>query len=269
MATVARKRQIINRYRKCQIACPKYYDTEIKTLSDFFSVFHFLLEPGKTFWFRGHADLRYRLAPSALRYSTIVERETALGLVTDMKRFIGMRLQRPPAANDNLGWMQVAQHHGLPTRLLDWTHNAAVALFFACSEGPDVDGLVAVLNPSELNQAVDPKLARIMDGERDANLIEPYFKLNGRVSNRGKRTIALNPTWNTERIALQHGCFTLHGSRKFDLDSDQARSLLCVPILKEHKESLLNELERVGIGEMFIFPEPEHVCRYLRRKEKL
>jgi hypothetical protein len=186
-----------------------------------------------------------------------------------MKRFLGMKLSRPPALDDNLGWMQVAQHHGLPTRLLDWTQNAAVALFFACCEKPDIDGLVVILNPIELNQAVNPKLPRIMDSERDAAVIQPYFRLGGRVNLRGKRTIALNPTWNTERIALQHGCFTLHGSRNFELDRRQASSLMYVPILRDHKESLLSELERVGIGEMFIFPEPEHVCSYLRRKEKL
>ena len=165
--------------------------------------------------------------------------------------------------------MQVAQHHGLPTRLLDWTQNAAVALFFACYEKPDLDGLVVILNPIELNQTANPKLARVMDSERDGNEIQPYFRLGAHVNPRGKRTVALNPTWNTERIALQHGCFTLHGSRKFELDRKQASSLLYVPILREHKESLLSELERVGIGEMFIFPEPEHVCSYLRRKEKL
>lgn len=267
--TLKRKWEISRRYRKCPIKCHRYLDTEIASLSDFFSVFHFVLEPGKTFWFRGHSDLEYKLAPSALRYETVDERERALGLVTEVKRFLGMKLNRPPASDDNLGWMQVAQHHGLPTRLLDWTQNAAVALFFACSGRPDKDGLVAVLNPIELNQAVNAKLPRIMDNERDADLIRPYFKLRGRINRRGKRTIALNPTWNTERIALQHGCFTLHGSRKFELDQSQASSLLYVPILREHKESLLNELERVGIGEMFIFPEPEHVCSYLRRKEKL
>jgi len=64
---------------------------------------------------------------------------------------------------------------------------------------------------------------------------------------------------------MQQGAFTLHGSRKFDLDRRQASSLLYVPILREHKSSLLNELERIGIGEMFIFPEPEHVCAHLRR----
>lgn len=246
-----------------------FKDTVIATLSDFFGVFNSLLEPNSLFWFRGHSNIDYRLAPSALRYQEVDRRNKALRLVSEMKRFLEMKLPRPPASDDDLGWMQVAQHYGLPTRLLDWTQNAAVALFFACCNEPDADGLVAILNPIELNQSYDPRSPRIFSSERDADTIKAYFRLDGRVRSRGKKTIAINPTWNTDRIALQQGAFTLHGSRNFDLDSHQASSLLYVPILHEYKLSLLNELGRVGIGEMFIFPEPEHVCAHLRRNAGL
>ncbi len=246
-----------------------YQDNVIASLSDFFAVFHSLLEPKKVFWFRGHSRVDYTLAPSALRYKEADSRERALGLVADMKRFLEMKLSRPPAADDDLGWMQVAQHYGLPTRLLDWTQNAAVGLFFACSKDLDADGLVVILNPIELNQGVDPRSPRIFNPQKDAQIIRPYFKLGGGVHARGKRTIAINPTWNTERIAMQQGAFTLHGARNFELDRKQASSLLYVPILQEHKEAVLNELERVGIGEMFIFPEPEHVCAHLLRMARL
>ncbi len=255
--------------KACPIDCPMYQDRIIASLSDFFAVFYSLLEPNKVFWFRGHSQVNYRLAPSALRYGNVDMRNRALDLVTDMKRFLEMKLPRPPAVDDDLGWMQVAQHYGLPTRLLDWTQNAALALFFACSKDPNENGLVAILNPTELNQKVDPSDPRIFNLQKDAKIINQYFNLGGQVNARGKRTVAINPTWNTERIAMQQGVFTLHGSRKFDLDRDQASSLLYVPILKEHKEGLLNELERVGIAEMFIFPEPEHVCAHLRRTAKL
>jgi hypothetical protein len=40
-------------------------------------------------------------------------------------------------------------------------------------------------------------------------------------------------------------------------------------IPSENKEDLLQELERVGINEMSIFPEPEHMCHYLVWREKL
>lgn len=261
---------IASRYRRCPIDCPIYLDTVIETLSDFFAVFHSLLEPAKVFWFRGHSKRTFRLCPSALRPVDASKRDDALALVTDMKRYLEMKLPRPPGPDDQLGWIQVAQHYGLLTRLLDWTHNAAVALFFASCDNNDDDGLVAILNPIELNQRVDPKRPRIFNAQKDSVVIAPYLELDGTLALRGgKHTIGINPTWNTERIAMQQGAFTLHGSRYFELDRKQASSLMYVPILREHKLSLLSELERVGIGEMFIFPEPEHVCAHLRRAAKL
>lgn len=264
------RRKIAARYRRCPIDCPVYLDTVIESLSDFFAVFHSLLEPGKVFWFRGHSKREYELCPSALRHADGKKRESALGLIADMKRFLEMKLPRPPAVDDHLGWMQVAQHYGLPTRLLDWTQNAAVALFFACCSNDDTDGLVVILNPIELNQRVDPRLPRVFNAQKDAAIIAPYLTLDGNTVRRGgKHTIGINPTWNTERIAMQQGAFTLHGSRTFALCRKQASSLLYVPILREHKGALLNELGRVGIGEMFIFPEPEHVCSHLKRTARL
>jgi hypothetical protein len=264
------RKKIAGRFRKCPIDCPVYLDTVIESLSDFFAVFHSLLEPGRIFWFRGHSRSEYELCPSALRHEDQGKREIGLGLIAEMKRFLEMKLPRPPAPDDHLGWMQVAQHYGLPTRLLDWTQNAAVALFFACCSNEKNDGLVAILNPIELNQRVDPRVPRVFNAQKDSSIIGPYLELDGTLAKRGgKHTIAINPTWNTERIALQQGAFTLHGSRKFALCRTQVSSLLYVPILREHKAGLLNELARVGIGEMFIFPEPEHVCAHLKRQAKL
>jgi hypothetical protein len=263
-ATETDRQNIARRFRRCPIRCPKYMSV-VATLGDFFTVCHSLLEEGKVFWFRGHSRVEYRLAPSALRYTQPEDRDRALDLVADMRRFLEIKLARPPASEDRLGWMQVAQHYGLPTRLLDWTQNVAVALFFACFQDSDSDGLVAILNPIELNQRVDPKSPRVFNPQRDNAVIGPYFDLDGQVLRSGLRTIAINPTWNSERIALQQGVFTLHGSRQFELNGDQTSSLMYIPVLREHKRSLLNELHRVGIGEMFIFPEPEHVCAHLKR----
>jgi len=263
--------EIRRRYAKCPIDCLVSQDTEIRTLSDYFAVFKSLIDSttNRLFWFRGHESVTFRLAPSALRYPKLEERNRALKLVNDMKRFLEMKLPKPPAREDDLGWIQVAQHYGLPTRLLDWTQNAAVALFFVCCKSHEEDGLVVIVNPIEINQVVDPKSPRVFNPHQDHDIIAPYLKLDGRAKPRGKSTIAINPTWNTERIALQHGAFTLHGSVTFELDRSQASSLLYVPIFRENKRSLLNELERVGIGEMFIFPEPEHVCADLRRNAGL
>ena len=96
-----------------------------------------------------------------------------------------------------------------------------------------------------------------------------YLELDGKRDNSGLKTIAIDPVWNSERIMLQQGVFTLHGSEKFTLTEKQAPGLIYLRIKNEYKSALLNELERTGINEMAIFPEPEHMCRYLKWRESL
>ena len=244
-------------------------DYKIESLSDFLSVFSSLLNKDDVFWFRGHADLCWELKPSALRYRTETERNKAFNLLSTFKRLVEMKLQRPPDPEDELKWVQLAQHYGLPTRLLDWTENAAIALYFACLR-PDRDGLVFALNPVDLNKSLDPKRHRVFDVNKDSDVIAPYLNLAGELNRKnGSETIAIHPTWNSERIMLQQGAFTLHGSKIFTLTGKQVPSLVYVPILKKYKKALNAELERFGVSEMTIFPEPEHVCSFLKQSAKL
>jgi hypothetical protein len=254
-------------YERTGPDCP-VYDYYVRDLSDYFAVFNTLLTEDRVFWFRGHSDLQYRFTPSALRYRTESQRNKALGLLAEFRRLGEIKIEKPPSPEDNLKWLQLAQHYGLPTRLLDWTENAAAALYFACRR-PDRHGLVGVLNPIDLNRVVDSNRPRIFDAHLDANVITPYLNLTGRINPRGRRTIAVLPILNSERIVLQKGVFTLHGSRAFALDRTQVPSLVYLPVLKEVKERLLAELDRVGINEMSLFPELEHICTHLKKKAKL
>jgi hypothetical protein len=235
-------------------------------LGKYFDVCNSLLRPGQTFWFRGHGFIEWGLTPSALRDQNLKIRNRALALLADFKRFGEIKLQNPPSPDEELKWVQLAQHYGLPTRLLDWTQNAAIALYFACLEHKDESGAVLILNPVDLNRAADPKNPRIFDAHVDAATINQYFALDGTRKADGLRTISIHPTWNSERIMLQQGTFTLHGSRDFTLTNKQASSLVCLEVRKEHKPTLLHQLERVGINEMSIFPELEHMCKYLKNR---
>jgi hypothetical protein len=250
----------------------RMYPQSIASLGDFFSVCTGLLKEDGVFWFRGHANLTWRLTPFALRYRSEEERDRALNLLKDFKRYAQIKLPHPPGRDEELEWVQQARHFGLPTRLLDWTRNAAIALYFACLRTPEEnnpDGAVFVLNPEDLNREADPKNARILDAHSDADRIAAYLRLPGNQDPHGLKTIAINPVWNSERIVVQQGTFTLHGSREFTLTRDQAPSLVCLKVRAESKQKLLSELEHAGINEMTIFPEPEHICRYLVWREKL
>lgn len=240
----------------------------IKTLSDYMAVFHTVVSSPDTYWFRGHSDASWTLTPSALRYDTKAKRDAALKLVSEFKRIAEIKLARPPGDDEDLKWVQIARHYGLPTRLLDWTENALIALYFSC-EDTDTDGLVFVLKPTDLNRSVKNRMARIVTAHQDVKLIDKYWSLGGERSQRGLHTIGINPVWNSERIVAQRGAFTLHGSRDFALTERIASSLVALPIMREVKERLLTELQRVGVDELTIFPELDHACNYLKKRSGL
>ena len=48
--------------------------------------------------------------------------------------------------NNYIRWLELAQHYGVPTRLLDWTENALIALYFACESNKNCDAVVWMLH---------------------------------------------------------------------------------------------------------------------------
>jgi hypothetical protein len=239
-------------------------EVQIRNLSEFLMV----LGTTDTLWCRGHDDLRHDLVPSALRYSTEDLRNSALKLIADFRRLGEIKLSRPPRWDEEFRWVQIAQHYGLPTRLLDWTESPTVALYFA-SQNPKADGGVYVMNPVDLNRASSPLRPRILDQHQDSKILEQYLRLTGSTSAKKKmKTVAINPVWNSERLVAQKGVFTLHGT-EFSLGGDQAPSLVFIPVLREFKLQLQRDLDRIGIDEMSMFPELEHTCRFLKKRAGL
>lgn len=250
----------------CPVRC-RILTQKIQNLADYISVISASITSKDVFWFRGHENVNWTLIPSALRYPRAQERTRALKLLSEFKRVAEIKIPRPPGPQEELKWVQLAQHYGLPTRLLDWTESATIALYFACLK-TSLDGVIFMLNPVDLNKLSYPSRPRIFDTQSDGSVIKRYLSLSGSQSKRGPGTIAVNPTWNSDRLMLQKSVFTLHGAR-FDLDKDQAPSLVAVPILRESKPSLREELGRVGVDESSIFPELEHTCNFLKRRANL
>ncbi len=254
------KKRISEKAADCEIL-----SSEVKNLGDYLSVLDSPTStPNDVFWYRGHSQYSYRLAPSALRYETIEERERAISSLDEFRRMYTYKLEKPPADDDLLRWNQLAQHYGLPTRLLDWTLNPLIALYFSCVSNPETDGIVYSFNPENLNRGTAKKEV-VLSVAEDKKLINSYLTAQCSQRKNGKKVLAVLPTWNSERIIQQKGAFTIHGNR-FDLDRKQAPSLVALPILKKYKSKLLRELDRVAVSEMYVFPEPEHICNYLKGK---
>jgi hypothetical protein len=227
---------------------------------------------GRQWVFRGHRDAVWDLKPS-LERSVCDRFELPCTKMIDVERYLVDYFRRNlhryqarvPAQDDVLEWLALMQHHGAPTRLLDWTYSCYVALFFAL-EAARPAGTCAVWAVDQIwlydtlkarsefaaAFAVDPKL-RTPEAHRAI--------LECRV-----RFVApLVPYFSNERMAVQQGVFLapLDLSTSF-MDNLQAvapaadlrqRVLkLEIPITRKPLYQMLMSLERLNVNRISLFP---------------
>ena len=158
-------------------------------------------------------------------------------------------LQGLPQPQTDFDWLSIAQHHGLPTRLLDWTANALAALWFAVSphshEKTD-EGVIWILE-------VEP------DNVKKPDPSENPFEL--------RRTYIFQPFHIDRRITAQAGWFSIHRyaeerGKFYALD----RIKIYRPHLRRHVvpssrfAGLRDELRILGITEATLFPDLSGLC---------
>ncbi len=90
---------------------------------------------------RGHAQFDWRLQADVFRPKADGQLHSENSLIRYFMAYAGTRHAHRPDHNDYLGWLTLARHYGLPTRLLDWSTSPLVALYFAVSED---EGTLAV-----------------------------------------------------------------------------------------------------------------------------
>lgn len=103
-------------------------------------------------WFRGHERASYRLVPSLLRPTP---GRAPMDEVSLTRHFRALNPDATPAGTPDFAALVTMQHYLAPTRLLDWTENLLVALFFAVRE-PHLDdcgedAAIWILNARRLN----------------------------------------------------------------------------------------------------------------------
>jgi hypothetical protein len=201
-------------------------------------------------WFRGQSDSTWALLPKAGRPNYYLPDDRDLG------RFNAWRHDAFPFLKidieSDFEMLAYAQHHGLATRLLDWTANPLVAAYFAVSADPDKDGVVFCYSPELF---VDLKTATLrQDGLHGIGLITRAF--DGRMLN-------------------QKGLFTVHSPPNASLDvkpisfmpDEPNLNLLVIPAkLKREMRKLLGDY---GVTEHFIFPDIDGVARHINANTEL
>lgn len=234
----------------------KFADKDVTSVGDFVAKLDANGDPDQVFWFRGHAGATWKLEPSVARSADDpVEAEwvSFKRFRQNAGRFIG---DGRPSEWD---WMFLMQHYGVPTRLLDWSENPLVALYFAASSHPDEDGYLWVLLPCEMNEkgGFANKLAHDLPCFQMDEDLDGYLTKAVRMNHAAEQNpIAAIASRNSSRIVAQHGVFTVFHSSFTPLEElYDKKHLWRYRIPKEDKPKIQKELSLLQINKFTLFPE--------------
>lgn len=215
-------------------------------------------------WYRGHSQTTWQLLPSLYRCE--VEPKYEREILRDFK--IALSSDSSFQTSSEIDWLFIAQHHGLPTRLLDWTVNPLVALFFAVEDFENQDdGCVVVLNPWTLNRAsVDWQSVPTSDNELMSEYVLDLRATKIQRTPRARQPMAFRPRSPFKRSVAQGGVFTVHGSNQSALEQlpFEQMELHRVVINGRSKYGIVHQLNELAINKGTLFGSPDAIATSIR-----
>ena len=172
-------------------------------------------------------------------------------------------------------WLALAQHRGLPTRLLDWTYSPFVALHFATANLSlmDEDGSVWMMNFVEANRFLPRRLKRILGSEGSdtatVDMLGPFDSL--RAFDRLARDlflVFLEPPSLDPRIVNQFALFSLMSSPAATFDdwlATHRKLARRVIVSASLKWEIRDKLDQANVNERVLFPGLDGLSRWLTR----
>jgi hypothetical protein len=225
---------------------------------------------GDTAFWRGHADAAWALQAHVFRKPREHPDLSAYNENALIGHFVSLAptrtLVKTPDPDDYFGWLFLAQHYGLPTRLLDWSESPLIGLYFAATEGhEDRDGCVWALWPGGLNSYYGGSADLVqIRGAKVVEIAECAFipaKACDQV------IIAIDGREIDLRMLVQMGRFTLHAiPTPIERLSGSAGWSRRYIVPKEAKTKIRNQLAAFGIRRWNLFPDLANLAINLRER---
>ena len=202
--------------------------------------------------FRGQASCRWKLEASVHRTASDGDNKDVAAfeqrLLSEFKRRARIFLTDRPSSNWE--WMVLAQHFGLPTRILDWTENPLVALYFAvrtASTGVQDDGMLYAYRHGA--------------PEMDIELKTDPFAIT--------EIELIRPPHLDQRVIAQQSIFTAEPIRSVNSGGRADSNLRYWHVSVNHKQEIKEELAKLGICESSLFPGLESLASEIAESVKL
>lgn len=222
------------------------------------------------FLFRGLHNIEYTLIPSVGRprangrlFSPKDEK-----IIFNSLRTEGMMYQKRGDLAD-IDLLALAQHFGAPTRLLDWTTNPLVALYFSAFEGgrinTEVDGIVYVYKAQGTDFIRKRKNYEFNLNDDD----DPLFPDHLFAENRDSDVRFIFPRFVDDRIKSQSGVFSVQKTPTIPFNEECKReNLSYLVVSRDVKETLVRYLYGIGMTNELIMPGLAGFCSSLSYRYK-
>ena len=206
-------------------------------------------------WCRGHGDETWKLESSIAREpnpSLSLERQLRLAF-ENHSTFLAPATHPLGIAKSNFKM----QHHGLPTRLLDWSISPLIALYFSVydPEYEDLDACLWVIDPSQLNKMHKASFPYVWDSNQEIIFSEE-----------SDRVLAIHAPYTDLRMKMQQSEFTLHAHYGALEDSLGAELFLKEKIIiPQHlKKEALQCLSSLGVTRGTLFPDFDNISKEIK-----
>jgi hypothetical protein len=230
-------------------------------------------------WFRGVGKSTYKLLPGLYRLAGGLSRDSDDELRVEFScRAAPLVAGRTP--RDKWEWYCLMQHYRVPTRFLDWTDAALVALYFALTAWrADAAGgrsqrrpAVWAMNPTTMNRRTD-WIGTINTFHKDAQAYLPDKVYEG--SRLPKLPIAIDPPLTAQRMLVQHSHFTIHGSNSRGLEEMEelfgggGLTKVIIDLDETGLAYMKEHLAVMGVSQTTIYPDLEGLAEELRQEYQL
>jgi hypothetical protein len=222
-------------------------------------------------WFRGQENARWRLVPKLYRLRDFNENE----IRSEFKLRAFQLMTESHIPKDDREWYFLMQHFGAPTRLLDWTDSALIALYFALKLARTYkNASVWILDPTWLNEIV---LSTLDENNYISGVMlphwkeaKPWFPEPFEEPLHVMLPIAIDPPHIARRVSVQRSRFTVHGRSERGLDvllqNKPKHRLVKLTIPNAVAREMLRDLSTCGVVETSVFPDLEGLSRELTTK---